>query len=208
MNAGAKTGRFVLWFTSLAVALVSWRFLLLGMEAAFPNMVHQLTPPRVMFYVHVLAGPAALAIMPFQLSANFRLCQPQWHRWLGRAYLAMVALGGVSGLVIGFNADGGPVAQAGFVLLSVVWLGVTARGFVLIRAGRIADHRAWMIRSAALAFAAVTLRLWLPVQLVAGVPYDIAYPVVAWICWVPNLLFAEVLLRRHAPATSPAPAQS
>jgi hypothetical protein len=64
-----------------------------------------------------------------------------------------------------------------------------------------------MIRSFALTFAAVTLRLYLPVgALTTGIP--VAYPVIAWACWVPNFLLTELWLRRRAtrplPAASPA----
>ncbi len=195
----AKTGRFLFWFTSLAVALVSWRFFLLGFEAAFPGMIHQLSPPRLMFYVHVAASPLALLIVPFQLSVTFRARRPDLHSWFGRSYIAMVVLGGVSGLAIAFNANGGAMAQGGFALLALAWLGCTARAYVLIRAGRVADHRAWMIRSAALAFAAVTLRLWLPLQLASGIPFELAYLIVSWLAWVPNLIVAEFILRRLPP---------
>jgi len=54
-----------------------------------------------------------------------------------------------------------------------------------------------MIRNFALTFAAVTLRIWLP--LMAGlmhVPFTPAYVTVSWLCWVPNLLLAEVLVHR------------
>jgi len=37
----------------------------------------------------------------------------------------------------------------------------------------------------------VTLRLYLPALVVGGVDFAVAYPIVAWLCWVPNLLFAE-----------------
>jgi hypothetical protein len=52
-----------------------------------------------------------------------------------------------------------------------------------------------MVRNFALTFAAVTLRVWLPAGTAAGVPFAVAYPVVAWLCWVPNLLAAEALIR-------------
>jgi len=204
----AKTGHLLLWVTTIAVALVSWRFVILGMDTAFPAMMHQLNSSRLMFYIHVAASPLALLIMPFQLSAKFRAARPDLHRWFGRTYLFTVLLGGTSGLAIALSVDGGPVIQAGFFFLSVFWLATTMRAYVSIRAGRIADHRAWMIRSAALTFAAVTLRLWLPAQLVAGIPYEIAYAIVAWLAWVPNLIVAEYLLRRLPPlAGSPALAQ-
>jgi Predicted membrane protein (DUF2306) len=60
-----------------------------------------------------------------------------------------------------------------------------------------------MIRSYSLTFAAVTLRIYLPVALASGVPFEIAYPAIAWLCWVPNLFVAEralVRCRARAPA--------
>ena len=53
-----------------------------------------------------------------------------------------------------------------------------------------------MIRSYALTVAAITLRSYLPILLASGVPYATAYPLVAWMCWIPNLLFIEWLVRR------------
>jgi hypothetical protein len=52
-----------------------------------------------------------------------------------------------------------------------------------------------MIRSAALTLAAVTLRLYLPF-LAMSMGFELGYSLVAWLCWVPNILFAEWLLRR------------
>jgi hypothetical protein len=51
-----------------------------------------------------------------------------------------------------------------------------------------------MVRNFVPAFAAVTLRL--PGSMAAGVPFGLAYPVIAWLCWVPNLIVAEWVLRR------------
>ena len=39
--------------------------------------------------------------------------------------------------------------------------------------------------------AGVTLRIWLPLELAAGLPYHDAYQAVAWLCWIPNLIVAE-----------------
>jgi hypothetical protein len=62
-----------------------------------------------------------------------------------------------------------------------------------------------MVRNFALTFAAVTLRLWLPASVASGMPFEVAYPVVAWLCWVPNLLAAELFLRR---TRDPSPGRS
>jgi len=82
------------------------------------------------------------------------------------------------------------------VLLGVIWLLATLRALQVVVRGQIALHQAWMIRSIALTFAGVTLRVLLPVQLLAGISIDVAYPVVAWLCWVPNLVVAEHFIRK------------
>jgi len=191
-----KIRHFLFWFLSLAVALVSWRFMVLGLDAAFPNMLHHLEGQRLAFYLHVIAAPVALVIVPFQLWTQFRTRRPALHRWMGRIYAAMVAVGGISGLIIAATTNAGTVAAIGFAVLAILWLWTTAQAVVHIRARRIEAHRAWMIRSSALTFAAVTLRLWLPLPLLAGLPLEIVYPLIAWVCWVPNLIIAEYLVRR------------
>ena len=53
-----------------------------------------------------------------------------------------------------------------------------------------------MIGSYALTLAAVTLRIYLPLSLALGVPFANAYRVISWLCWVPNIILAEWLVRR------------
>jgi hypothetical protein len=61
-----------------------------------------------------------------------------------------------------------------------------------------------MIRSYALTFAAVTLRLYLPMALMASLDGLASYRAIAFLCWVPNLIVAELWLRRDRPVrTSP-----
>jgi hypothetical protein len=54
-----------------------------------------------------------------------------------------------------------------------------------------------MIRSYALTFAAVMLRIYLPLSQVYGIPFEPAYQTIAWLCWVPNLIVAEWLILRQ-----------
>jgi hypothetical protein len=96
-----------------------------------------------------------------------------------------------------FFAITGPVAGAGFFLLAIAWLATSGRAYAKARAGDIAAHRRWMIRSAALTFAAVTLRLYLASSQIAGLPFAPSYTIIAWACWVPNLIVVEAWLRRR-----------
>lgn len=181
--------------TSYAVAV--YGLLPLG-AAVHPEMrAAFLHHDRLGLYSHVFASAVALALGPFQFVARLRLHHPTVHRWLGRSYLgAGVLVGGVSGLFVATNAFGGPLARAGFVCLAVAWLASGLRAYQAIRSGDVMSHRRWMIRNFALTFAAVTLRLWLPGMVISGVSMNVAYPIVAWLCWVPNLILAELLFNK------------
>jgi len=153
---------------------------------------------------HLVGGAAALALGALQHNSRLRTRHRALHRWCGRLYVLSVGIGGVAALVLAGSSVGGLVAHVGFGMLAVLLLGSTGMAYVHVRAGRLQDHRTWMVRSYALTFAAVTLRIYLPLALVAGLPYEPAYQAIAWLCWVPNLLFAEWVLLprlRDAPVT-------
>jgi hypothetical protein len=61
-----------------------------------------------------------------------------------------------------------------------------------------------MVRNFALTFAAVTLRLYLGVFMAAGARFEDVYPLLAWLCWVPNLLLAEWLFNSRRRGLQPA----
>lgn len=197
MNRLSKTMMFTFGLLSVLIALFSYRFIVQGMATAFPFMDHHwpAAATRSLFYIHVITAPIALVIAPFQLSTKLRTNRPFIHRTLGKAYCVLVLMAGVSGLIIGYNAENGVVTQAGFMLLAVIWLWVTFVAYRKAVTGLFAEHKKWMIRSIALTFAGVTLRIWLPLQIVAGIPFEQAYTVVAWLCWVPNVLVVEYLLK-------------
>lgn len=187
---------WVIAVLSLLVALVSWRFLVFGVELSMPFMAHHMEPRALALYAHIGVAPVALAIMPVQFSARIRLGRPVLHRWLGRIYAIAILISGVAGLSLAINSSAGVLAATGFGLLAVLWLITTARAVWLAMKRRIAEHQVWMVRSAALTFAAVTLRLYLPL-LTAAFGFDTGYPPVAWLCWVPNLIVAEWWLARR-----------
>ncbi|MHC0054126.1 DUF2306 domain-containing protein [Actibacterium sp. D379-3] len=183
--------RFLFWFLSLGVAIASWRFIVLGVPASMDFVAYHAIERKLAFFGHIIFAPVALALLPFQFRVTLRATRPAVHRWIGRAYGLAVLISGVGGLFLAFGTRAGPVAAAGFGLLAVLWLGCTGLGIAMARAGKAAQHRRWMIRSAALTFAAVTLRLYLPILIAGGLAFPAAYSIVAWLCWVPNLLVAE-----------------
>ena len=205
----ARISFWIMGALSLLVALATLRFLPLSPEVAFASMKPHLAARPLAFWLHALASPVALAAGVFQFAPRLRARHPRLHRLNGRLYGLAVLAGGLSALALAIGAwPERPVAAAGFGLLALMWLGTTGQAVRLARRRDFARHRRWMIRSFALAFAAVTLRLLLPVfMLGAGMDYAGASLWVAWLCWVPNLIFAEWWLARDRsrPAAAPRP---
>lgn len=149
------------------------------------------------FYLHVAFGGVALLIGGFQFVEPLRNRVISLHRLLGKVYVASVFISAVTGFAIALFAEAGPIAKLGFALLAIAWFCTNFKAFSEIRKGNILEHQAWMIRCYCLTFAAVTLRIILPVELaLIGLDFPTAYRIVAWMCWVPNLLFAEYLVYR------------
>lgn len=183
---------------SLAVALVSYRFLLLGLETAFDGMQFHIDARRTTFLLHVSLAPVALAIGGFQFSSRLRNRMPGVHRWMGRIYALAILISAVAALFLAVASFDRPIAALGFGLLAILWIAFTARAVYLAVNRRILEHRKWMIRSFALTFAAVTLRIQLPFFYgVLGMDYLEASSILGWSSWIPNLIFAEWLLRRE-----------
>jgi uncharacterized membrane protein len=193
--------RVLFWFLTvlcIAIALVSYRFVALGLENAFEGMIGHITERYFAFLLHVSAAPIALALGMFQFLPRLRERRPALDRWSGRVYGVAVFVGGLAGLVLSLGSIDRPVAASGFGILAVLWLGITVQAVRLAMAGRITEHRRWMIRSFALTFAAVTLRLELPFFFIlGGMEYPEASNYVAWLCWVSNILIAEWFIRRN-----------
>jgi hypothetical protein len=147
--------------------------------------------------VHVATAAVPLLLWPVQTVRALRRRHPKVHRWVGRTYLLGVLVAGSSGAVAAVGTTAGPVAGAGFLLLGLMWVGCTLEAFLRIRAGDVAGHRRWVVRSVALTLAAVTLRLYLGSATALGADFDAVYPAIAWLCWVPNLVVAQWWLARH-----------
>jgi len=151
------------------------------------------------FFFHISFGGLALLTGWYQFIQKRRQRYLNLHRWLGRFYGIAVLISGTAGLYIAFYATGGLISILGFGLLALCWLFSDVMGYVAIRKLDVLSHKKWMIRNYALTFAAVTLRVWLPLMMLPffHIAFLDAYHVVAWLCWVPNLIAAEMFIRNR-----------
>jgi uncharacterized membrane protein len=150
--------------------------------------------------VHIAASGFAMVLGAFQFLKPLRRKAPRLHRWMGRGYVLACTVGGLAGGTIALFSTAGPVAGWGFFTLAVLWVPFTLLALRAAMQRDFAAHEIWMIRSFALTFGAVTLRLQLPIAGAMGeadlIPSDFvwSYQYIAWLAWVPNLIAAELFI--------------
>lgn len=208
-NTRGSSGRRSLWKTLgwvlVLAALAFFSYLMLKItlgywpirsDAGFLRIKQQYLGIRHWewaFGIHV-----AVSMVP--LAAGFTQFAPwilkKWrgiHRGMGRVYvITVVFVTGPASLIMARYANGGISSRLAFGTLGVLWIGTTAMAWRRVKTRDFEAHREWMIRSYALTLSAITLRAWKfgIVAALAPPPMDV-YRVVAWLGFVPNLIFAE-----------------
>jgi len=143
--------------------------------------------------LHVVGSGIALLIAPLQLVIYRR--NRILHRYLGRVYFLAVIAGSVGGYYMAGHAFGGVISILGLGILATLWWSFTLLAVVYARSGKIAAHRRWMLRSFALTYGAVTLRLMSPL-LSAYLDEVTLSQVVYWASWLLNLLLMQIWISR------------
>lgn len=187
---------------SVLVAFFSYRYLVTRALVPANVLANRFFDPWII--VHAGAAATALLLGGMQFSSIVRKRWPRLHRLSGRIYVISCILGGTSALMLSAGVSTGPWAVSGFGLLGALWIYVTLQGWLSARSRNFPRHRIWMIRSYALTFAAVTLRIYIPVSQIIGLDFNFAYPGIAWLAWVPNLIVAEFYIRRATRSTTAA----
>ena len=176
------------------VVLVSLHYLALDPSTYFEEQRDVYVRREHVLLAHVGGAMLALLVGPWQFSRRLRAGSLRLHRTFGITYAVATTVGGTAGILLATTALGGIITSVGFMGLGISWLATTWLGVRAIFSGDRTGHRRWMIRSFALCFAAVTLRLYLGVfgglesaGWVGSLTFTQAYTAIAWLCWVPNL---------------------
>ncbi len=184
----------------LMYILVDWSFFIdnnAGFLATKSPELLSSTVWKIAFYGHIIFGGISLMIGWTQFSTKWRIQNVALHRTIGKIYIIWVLISGLCGIGIAVVATGGIISQLGFVSLGVIWLSTTIVAFIAIKNSQIERHKNFMIYSYAACFAAVTLRIWLPLLTMTFQDFIVAYRIVAWLCWVPNIIVAYFIVSRN-----------
>lgn len=152
---------------------------------------------KIAFFVHIIFGGISLFIGWRQFGNKFRTRYLRLHKIIGWIYVTSVSMSSVSAIYLGVFSNGGLTTSLGFILLGITWLVTTLYSVIYIRKGNIKLHSKLMTYSYACTFAAVTLRLWYPLLIKITENPEFSYTVVAWLCWIPNLLFAYIVIKNN-----------
>ncbi|HEY6504973.1 MAG TPA: DUF2306 domain-containing protein [Chitinophagaceae bacterium] len=197
-----RSSYILLAFLSIGVGLYPVIYFIVdrkfGLLSSKTDELLNAVPWNIGFYTHIIASGIALLIGWVQFSKKIRDRNISLHRAIGKTYILLVIPGSLSGIFIGWYATGGIVASAGFICLGLAWFFTTLSAYRFIRNMNTERHREMMLYSYAACFAAVTLRLWLPLLTFAFGDFNTAYRIVAWLCWVPNLFFVRYFLLKPA----------
>jgi uncharacterized membrane protein len=214
-RVGTSIGWGLIALLSIGVAGYALFHTATGFKFVPADVLNNAFPSPLGLEIHITASAVALLMGPFQFLKALRSKLPRVHRWMGRIYVTACAVGGAAGLSIALYSSSGLIAGTGFFLLAAFWLVTTTMAWTCALRRDFIAHERWMIRSFALTLAAVTLRLYLPAAIVLGkfqlIPDDFvsSYQVIAWACWVPNLIIAEIWIAMRRPRRPKvAPAQA
>jgi len=201
--------------------LAGWSFHILMMALSLPIAAYALiyvipdAPGRIEIVManaqalpflplHAGAGAVALALGPLQFWSGLRRSRPGLHRGVGMLYVIACLVGAIAGMVLATSSASGLVPGLGFGLAGLFWFALTALGFMAALDRRFPAHRAWMVRSFAMTFSAVTLRIQLGIAFPLGYAFEDIYGVLAFSSWIPNLIVAEIWLRLTRSQNQPA----
>ena len=148
----------------------------------------------LILYIHIATAVPPLALGLITFSARIRNSYSKIHRYTGTLYCACVWCSSILGMLLASANKLGVIAQLGFGTLAFMWFFTTTMAYINARKKQFSQHRQWMIRSFALTLAVVSVRpmFWWPPSFIDF--YD-WYLIATWLCWVPNLIIAEIYVR-------------
>ena len=201
MNKTNKVAWFVFVFLAIGVGLYPLLYFVFdddfGLLASKSDELLANVLWNIGFYGHILLGELALLVGWVQFSKKLRNTNLKRHRTIGKIYVVAALISGVCGFFIAFYANGGLITTIGFMCLAIIWLFSTLKAYFAVRKGDLQLHQGMMIYSYAACFAAVTLRIWLPLLSLVFQDFTIAYRIVAWLCWVPNIIVAFFWIKKR-----------
>jgi uncharacterized membrane protein len=195
----AKT---LLWIAIAAMyAYVLWNVEGFLFDKSDPEWKH-IAPFQWWLLPHGIAAALALFLGPFQFSERLRRKYVTVHKTMGYFYIAGCYVGAPLGIYIQrFEERLGTFSHSftiATILDAAIWIFATTMALIMVRSGKIQQHRQWMIRSFACALIFLEVRV---ISVAFRLP-ETAVEAVVWGCVAAAFPLADLVLqidesRRH-----------
>ena len=185
-----------LLFTAIAAMYV---FVLLTVESFLfdksnPEWQH-IAPFQWWLLPHGLAAACALFLGPFQFSERLRRKYVMVHKTFGYLYIAGCYVGAPLGLYIQWMEEKLGNFSHSFTIATAldagIWIFATTMALIMVRSGKVQQHRQWMTRS----FACALIFLEARVILVTFHVPEAAVETVVWGCVAAAFPLADLVLQ-------------
>jgi len=163
---------------------------------------------------HMAPGILWLLFTPLQFVGPLRRRMPRFHRWVGRAAVAVTFVLVPSGVIFAaFHPFANAFQElAPICFFTVIYLVAVTMGVVTARRKRFAEHREWMIRAFSIGIGISSTRMWLVLFMhTTHMHSQQFFPTAFWLAFGSNFVIAEMwigLTRRTAEAPSAAAPQT
>jgi uncharacterized membrane protein len=161
---------------------------------ADPEWTH-IAPFQWWLLPHGMAAAFALFLGPFQFSERLRRKYMMVHKTFGYLYIAGCYVGAPLGLYIQWVEEKLGTYSHGFTIGTMLdagfWIFATTMALVMIRSGRMQQHRQWMIRSFACALIFLEVRA---IMVFFQLP-ESAVEYVVWGCVAAAFPIADLVLQ-------------
>lgn len=177
---------------------------LAGLDEAFAEK-------RWLTLIHITPALLLVTLVPFQFSRTFRSKHLRLHRWMGRTVIILGLIIGISAIPMVRHPVGGALEVSCIFFFDALFLFSLTKAYLLIRRGRVAQHREWMIRAMSVALGVATVRPIMGVffatsRLTGLTPHDF-FGIAFWIGFTLTWIVGELWIRytqRVLPVALPA----
>src|SRR5712671_3125861 len=158
-------------------------------------LVLQRTP--IAFSLHMVASGLALLLILLLIPITvFVRDARRFHRVAGRMTAVCVVIGGATALPVALASEATVAARAGLFMQGLAWVALLVAAIAAIRRGNRALHARIMVAMVCVVSGAIWLRLVTAGAVEFNLPFDAAYAVGAWACWIVPLAIACVVTAR------------
>ncbi len=151
----------------------------------------------IMTLAHIIPGALFIIAGLFQFNRTFRNKHPGVHKRIGKFYLLLGCIVGITALIMGITFQfGGIVETIAVTLFGLFFLYSLINAYYYAKKKNFMMHREWMIRGYSLGLAVATMR---PIIGLFFALTDIAFSnffgYVFWLAFIPHILVAEWWIR-------------